>query len=119
MATLLLWLLPAGLGTATLALCSAEQRVPDPTGTLPARRLSLMLASAAAWISLGILALAGLYRFGLVRPALVALVLFGLFRLALSRDLGRYYQLNTTLGLATLIFTIAVLASTSTLRISP
>jgi len=119
MTALLFWLLPASLGTVTLALYHAEQRIPDPSGILPARRLSLMLASASAWISLGILGFAGLYRFGLVRPALLALLLYALYRLALSRDLTPYYKFNTAFGLAAIIGTIAVLAGTSTLRITP
>ncbi len=115
----LLWSVAAVLGTACLVLYAAETARPREDQTGAPKPLNLMLTSVFGWLSLLMVGVMGIYRLGLVRPALVAIVLYGIYRLALTKDLQAYYPFNVPIGVLALIGAILVIATATPQRITP
>lgn len=102
----------AVLGTISLALVQAEQHDPDAD---PFKRLNLMLAQVVGGIALVVTALCTSFFYGLLRPGLVALVLYAGYRFALRQDLSTFYPFNYAFAILAVIFAvIAMLNITST-----
>jgi hypothetical protein len=110
-ASLAIWAIAALLGTASLTLFRAERLSPDQRALSP-KRLNEMLASFGEWFALVTSAALALYRFGLVWPTLVALILFLIHQMAMKQDLQAFYPFNFPIAVAALVAAIAAWITT-------
>lgn len=115
----LLWTVAVLLGTACLALAAAENARPRDDQMMGPKPLNRMLTAFCGWTSLALVGVMALYKFGLVRPALGAIILYGLYRLALTRDLGALYPYNVAFAICALLAAILVIATALPQRITP
>lgn len=103
------------LATLTVALARAMSTQPDERAVFT-KPLNMLLVAAMGWSAIALNAAYSVFRFGLVVPGGVAVILYGIFRFARSQDLVPYYKYSIGFGAVAVIVTILTMSQNINIR---
>lgn len=103
------------LATLTVTLARAMAKAPDQRAVF-SKPLNMLVTAALGWSAVALNAAYSVFRFGLVVPGFVAVLLYGVFRYMRAQDLVPYYRFSIGFGAVAVIVTILVLSQSINIR---